>query len=109
MTLKGITRLGMSDVVNSDFYSRIDADLCNSCGDCADDVCQVSAIIEGEEAYRIDRRLCIGCGVCLDRCDRLAIELMRKPEEERVASPEDDDAWLEERGRLRGVDFSSYK
>ncbi len=109
MTLKGINKLGMSDVVNSDFYSQIDADLCESCGDCVDDVCQMGAISEGEEIYRIDRRLCIGCGVCIGRCDRLAIELKHKFETERVASPEDDDAWLEERGRLRGVDFSRYK
>jgi ferredoxin len=109
MTLKGINKLGMSDVVNSDFYSQIDADLCDSCGDCADSVCQVGAISEREEAYRIDRRLCIGCGVCLGRCDRLAIELKCKSGTERVAPPEDDDAWLEERGRLRGVDFNSYK
>ncbi len=72
-------------------------------------MCQVGAISEGEEIYRIDRRLCIGCGVCIGRCDRLAIELKCKSETERVPSPEDDDAWLEERGRLRGVDFSRYK
>ena len=107
--LKGINKLGMSDVINADFYSEIDADLCTSCGDCADGVCQVSAISEGEEAYRVDRRLCIGCGVCIDTCDFVAIELKRKPEAERVAPPANDDAWSEERGRLRGVDFSAYK
>jgi ferredoxin len=107
--LKGITKFGMSDVINSDFYSEIDPDLCTSCGACEENVCHVGAISEGEEAYQIDRSLCIGCGVCLDACTVEAIELKRKPEEERVAPPENEAAWFEERGRLRGVDFSDYK
>ena len=107
--LKGITKLGMSDVINSDFYSEIDADLCTSCGACVEDVCHVDAISEGEEAYLIDRGLCIGCGVCLDSCSVEAIELKRKPEAERLAPPANDGAWFEERGRLRGVDFSDYE
>jgi hypothetical protein len=37
------------------------------------------------------------------------MELMPKPAAERVARLSDDDAWREERGRLRGVDFSAYK
>ena len=107
--LKGINKLGMSNVINADFYSEIDADLCTCCGSCADGVCQVNAISEGDETYRVDRRLCIGCGVCIDTCDFVAIELMRKPEAERVAPVANDDAWIEERGRQRGVDFSAYK
>ena len=69
----------------------------------------MNAISEGDEAYRVDRRLCIGCGVCIDTCDFVAMELMRKPAAERVAPPANGDAWGEERGRLRGVDFSAYK
>lgn len=109
VALKAITRLGMSEVVNSDLYCEIDADLCISCGDCADGVCQVNAIGEGDEAYRVDRRLCVGCGVCIDSCDVGALGLEPKPAEERLAPPADEKAWAEERGRLRGVDFSAYK
>jgi len=69
----------------------------------------VNAIGEGGEAYRVDRRLCIGCGVCIDSCNDMAMQLVRKPAAERVAPPADDDTWREERGRLRGVDFSAYK
>jgi hypothetical protein len=47
--------------------------------------------------------------VCIDHCDFVAMELIRKPAAQRVTPPADNDAWLEERGRLRGVDFSAYK
>jgi Pyruvate/2-oxoacid:ferredoxin oxidoreductase delta subunit len=109
VALKAITKLGLTEVINSDFYCEIDADLCVSCGDCGNGICQVNAIGEGEEAYRVDRRLCIGCGVCIDSCNDMAMQLVRKPAAERVAPPADDDTWREERGRLRGVDFSAYK
>ena len=108
-TLMAITKLGLTEVINSDFYCEIDANLCTSCGDCGNGVCQVSAISAGEETYRVDRRLCIGCGVCIDSCNDMAMQLVRKPAAERVAPPADDDTWREERGRLRGVDFSDYK
>jgi Pyruvate/2-oxoacid:ferredoxin oxidoreductase delta subunit len=109
VALKAITQLGLTDVINSDFYCEIDADLCVSCGDCGNGVCQVNAISEGGEAYRVDRRLCIGCGVCIDHCNDAAMELVPKPAEERVARFADEDAWREEIARLRGVDFSAYK
>jgi hypothetical protein len=109
LMLQAINKLGLTEVVNSDFYCEIDPGLCNSCGDCGNGVCQVNAISEGEAAYCVDRRLCIGCGVCIDSCNVAAMELMPKPAEERVARLADEDAWGEERGRLRGVDFSAYK
>ncbi len=107
--LTGINQLGMSDVVNADFYSEIDGELCTLCGNCMENVCHVNAISEGETTVEVDRKLCIGCGVCLDTCMLEAIELKRKPAAERIASPPNDDAWVEERGRLRGVDYSAYK
>jgi Pyruvate/2-oxoacid:ferredoxin oxidoreductase delta subunit len=109
VSLMAITRLGLTDVVNSDFYCQIDADLCVSCGDCGDGVCPVNAISEGEEAYRIDRRLCIGCGVCISHCNDAAMALAPKPATERVARFADGDAMQEELARQRGVDFGAYK
>lgn len=107
--LKAITQLGLTDVVNADFYCEVDADLCTSCGDCGDGICQVNAISEEGEAYRVDRRLCIGCGVCIDHCNDAAMRLVPKPAAERVARFADEDAIQEELGRLRGVDFSAYR
>jgi Pyruvate/2-oxoacid:ferredoxin oxidoreductase delta subunit len=107
--LKGINKLGIEGVVNSDFYSEIDAENCTRCGLCGDFVCQVDAISEGDDAYQVDRRLCIGCGVCLETCPVEAIALQPKPEAERVPSPKDNDAWMDQRGAQRGVDFGPYK
>lgn len=107
--LKGINKLGMSGVVNADFYSEIVAEECTTCGLCVENVCHVDAIRKGDEAYEIERARCIGCGVCLETCPPAAIHLRHKPEEARVPAPMNDEAWAEERGRLRGVDFSAYK
>jgi len=109
--LRGINDLGIaaSTVVNSYYYAEIDPDECVACGTCADERCQVNAIEEGEEAYRVIREKCIGCGLCVTTCPSEAIRLVRKPPEEVVPPPKDEDAWFEERGRQRGVDFSGYK
>jgi len=107
--LKGINKLGLEGVVNSDYYSEIDADNCNECGLCGGSVCQVNAISEGEDTYLVDKKRCIGCGVCLESCPYEAIALQLKPEAERISSPENDDAWMDHRGEQRGVDFSQYK
>jgi len=109
--LRGINDLGIaaSTVVNSYYYAEIDPDECVACGTCADERCQVNAIEEGEEAYRVIREKCIGCGLCVTTCPSEAIRLVRKPPEELVSPPKDEDAWFEERGRQRGVDFSGYK
>jgi Pyruvate/2-oxoacid:ferredoxin oxidoreductase delta subunit len=107
--LKGINKLGLEDVVNTDHYSQIDAEDCTVCGLCGESVCQVDAISEGDDSFQVDRRLCIGCGVCLESCPVEAITLQPKPESERIASPPDSDAWMDQRGAQRGVDFSTYK
>ena len=36
-------------------------------------------------------------------------ELVRKPEDKIVIPPVDETAWLDERARQRGVDYSAYK
>jgi Fe-S-cluster-containing hydrogenase component 2 len=98
-----------STVVNSHYYAEIDSDACEACGTCADERCQVNAIEEGEEAYRVISEKCIGCGLCLTTCPSEALQLVRKEQEKLVAPPLDEMAWYEERGRQRGVDFSTYK
>jgi Pyruvate/2-oxoacid:ferredoxin oxidoreductase delta subunit len=107
--LKGITKHGLAGVINSDFYSEIDAEECTECGLCAKNVCQVDAISEQEDGHRIDRTRCLGCGNCILLCPTDAIRLVRKPPEEQLPPPADNDAWLAERGRLRGIDYSPFK
>ena len=109
--LRGINRLGIpaSMVVNSHYYAEIDPDLCEACGICAEERCQVNAIEEGDDAYRVIKEKCIGCGLCVSTCPSGALHLIRKPEEELVLPPKDEMAWNEERGQQRGIDFSAYK
>jgi electron transport complex protein RnfB len=109
--LSAINKLGLpaADVVNSHYYAEIDPDKCISCGLCSDERCQVSAIEEGENAHRIIRERCIGCGLCISTCPAEAIRLFHKAQDKLATPPLTEDAWFEERGRKRGVDFSMYK
>jgi Na+-translocating ferredoxin:NAD+ oxidoreductase subunit B len=102
-------KIPAGQVVNSHYYARIDPEVCTACGTCAEERCQVKAIEEGEESYRVIRERCIGCGLCVSTCPSGAMELVRKDEEEIETPPFNEDAWFEERGRRRGVDFSRYK
>lgn len=109
--LRSINELGIPAplVINSSYYAEIDADKCSSCGLCADERCQVGAIEEGDDAYRIIKDRCIGCGLCVSTCPSEAIRLVRKEKDQIVTPSVNEDAWFEERGRMRGVDFSRYK
>jgi len=105
----GAINMGFSDVINSHYYAAIDSTLCDSCGTCADERCQVNAIEERDEVYSITKEKCIGCGLCISTCPSEAIELVRKDHEEIVPALPNEDAWLDERARQRGVDYSQYK
>lgn len=109
--LRGINKMGIpaSMVVNSHYYAEIDPDLCEACGICKEERCQVNAIEEDDNAYRVIRERCIGCGLCVTTCPSGALELFRKQPENLVPPPKDEMAWNEERGQQRGVDFSAYK
>ena len=102
-------KMGLPNVVNSYYYALIDPELCSSCGTCAEERCQVSAIEEGEDAYNIIKDKCIGCGLCISTCPEDAIQLLCKQPEEIVPPVRDEVEWFNERGRQRGVDFSVYR
>ena len=107
--LRSINDLGLQNTINSNFYAEIDEDLCESCGICAEERCQIEAILETDDGYQVDREKCIGCGLCVATCPAEAIQLVRKNEEERVLPPVDENEWFDKRGEERGVDFSQYK
>jgi electron transport complex protein RnfB len=107
--LRSINELGISDAVNSYYYAQIDAAECIACGVCKDERCQVNAIEEGEDAYRVIKERCIGCGLCIATCPSEAIQLVRKKTAEMILPPKDEKDWYQERGRLRGVDFSNFR
>jgi electron transport complex protein RnfB len=108
--LRAINEFGIpaSMVINSHYYAEIDSEVCIGCGVCANERCQVGAI-EEEESCKIIQDRCIGCGLCITTCPVGAIQLVHKNPEQSVSPPFNDDVWLEERGRLRGVDFTAYK
>jgi ferredoxin len=101
--------MGIANVVNSHYYAEIDSYLCDGCGTCADERCQVNAIEEGEESYKIIKEKCIGCGLCVSACHSEAIQLIHKQPEELVYPVKDEEAWFDERARQRGVDYNAYK
>jgi H+/Na+-translocating ferredoxin:NAD+ oxidoreductase subunit B len=109
--LRSINDLGIpaSRVVNAHYYAEIDPDLCQACGTCADERCQVKAVEAGEDAYQVIKERCIGCGLCIDTCPAEAIKLVRKQPEELVPPPKNEMAWFDERARARGVDISPFK
>ena len=109
--LRSINELGIpaADVVNSHYYAAIDTEECISCGVCLDERCQVGAIEEAENTYRIIQQRCIGCGLCISTCPTRAIHLIHKDTDKREIPPITEDAWFEEKGRKRGIDFSRYK
>jgi len=110
--LRSINELGVpaSQAIHSNYYAEIDAGECIDCGICVEERCQVKAISASEDAsYQVIREKCIGCGLCISACPTDAITMVRKPEEELVAPPQDETAWLKERGSRRGVDFSQYE
>jgi len=109
--LGAINRLEVpaEEAVNSHYYARIEPEKCSICGICAEERCQVGAIEAGQEAYRVIPERCIGCGLCVGTCPGEAIRLFRKDPERIIPPPLTEEAWFDERGRNRGVDFSSYR
>ncbi|NPU84484.1 MAG: 4Fe-4S binding protein [Syntrophaceae bacterium] len=109
--LRAVNEFGVpaSRAVNSHHYAEIDGDLCSGCGICADSRCQVGAVVEEGDAYRVVRERCIGCGLCVTACPMEAVRLVHRDPAEIETPPLAEDTWFEERGRRRGVDFSTYR
>lgn len=107
--LRSINELGIADAVNSYYFAVIDPDKCAACGTCKNERCQVNAIEEGENVYQVIKESCIGCGLCVSTCPSEAIRLVRKKPAEMTLPPKDEMGWYQERGRLRGIDFSNFK
>lgn len=70
-------------LIPTNYYCRVDADLCNGCETCVDR-CSMEAIhVTSEAVVRIEPDRCIGCGLCINACADRALTLVSKPEEER--------------------------
>lgn len=102
-------QLDASEIIRSNYYAVIDADLCSGCGICADERCQVGAVRETDEGYRVTETQCIGCGLCVSACPEEAVTLVARAADDQVIPPQDEDEWFDMRARSRGVDFEHLK
>ncbi len=91
--LRGIAEYGsLSSVDRSDFFARVDEDLCTACEDCIDR-CQFNALKMEDDVCTVDLNFCFGCGLCISACPSNALTLEQKNEHELNPPPEDDEAW----------------
>jgi len=72
-------RHGTPMLASSGYVSRVDADLCVGCGDCAD-FCQFGALSVEDGVAAVDAVACMGCGVCVSKCAQGALSLVRAPD-----------------------------
>jgi len=76
-------------LARSNFVAFIDQDSCSACGACANERCQMEAIVEEDGTYMVLGERCIGCGVCILTCPTESISMVRRPEAERDVPPAD--------------------
>jgi len=65
-----------SELSNSNFFARVDEDLCTSCETCIER-CPMDAITVADTA-RVNLDRCIGCGACAVTCEDGAIKTYKK-------------------------------
>lgn len=71
-------RNGVPMLASSGYVSRVDAERCAGCGDCASS-CPFGAISVVNGVARVDTGICMGCGVCVSKCLSEALSLVREP------------------------------
>ena len=72
--------------VQSNYYARVDEELCTGCETCVDR-CQMEAVevVDGISAVLLNR--CIGCGLCVTSCPTEAIQLVKKADDQLYEPP----------------------
>jgi NAD-dependent dihydropyrimidine dehydrogenase PreA subunit len=101
--LRGITQFGIENsVAQANYFAVLDPDLCANCGICLGR-CQVQAISFEGGRTSVDRARCIGCGLCVSGCPQHALILQLKPENEKIAPPQDFADWEHQRLQNRGL------
>jgi len=73
--------------VKSNYFTRVDADLCTGCEICLDR-CQMEAIKVVDDKVAIDLDRCVGCGLCVTTCPTEALSLYKKSPGELYVPPE---------------------
>jgi len=99
--LRGMVEYGSENsIARSDFYARVDAELCTGCEACLER-CAFQAMSMVEGICEVDISACYGCGLCISACETEALSLIQKDPAEREIPPEDDDAWRKKRAAMR--------
>jgi len=88
-------------VASSDFFARVDDDLCTGCELCIDR-CQFNALKMEDGISNVDIDFCYGCGLCVTGCAVEAISLIQKNKENLMAPPLNDEEWRKLRSANRG-------
>jgi NAD-dependent dihydropyrimidine dehydrogenase PreA subunit len=87
--LRGVTTYkGVGAVAPSSFWTVLDEDLCNGCGNC-EPRCPVNAITITDGLPEIEHELCLGCGQCTFVCAPDALSLQKR--EDKILTPPQDD------------------
>lgn len=75
-----------SSLVKSNFFARVDEDLCAGCETCVER-CQMEAIFMEDDRATIDLKRCVGCGLCVTTCPTKALSLRKKASQELYVPP----------------------
>jgi NAD-dependent dihydropyrimidine dehydrogenase PreA subunit len=100
--LRGVTTWkGAGAVAPSSFWSVLDEDLCNGCGNC-EPRCPVDAITMNDGLPEIKHELCLGCGQCTFVCAPDALRLQKR-EDKILVPPMDDQQFFLTYAQGKGV------
>jgi formate hydrogenlyase subunit 6/NADH:ubiquinone oxidoreductase subunit I len=69
-----------ADVVASNYYIQVKAELCTGTGTCVQR-CPMGAVIMDDTVASIDLGRCIGCGLCVPTCPENAMVMVKKAQE----------------------------
>jgi ferredoxin len=104
--LRGVAEFGvLSAVGHSDFQAVSDVEVCAGCGDCAER-CQFGALSLPDGFCVVDVLRCVGCGQCIGVCPSDALQLVRRPEDERLSLPANYDEWMAQRAEKRRISLA---
>ena len=69
-----------AEVVGSNYYAKVDPELCKGCGTCITR-CPIDAVIKKDSVSSINLKRCIGCGLCVPSCPEKAMLMIAKEKE----------------------------
>jgi heterodisulfide reductase subunit A-like polyferredoxin len=101
--------LGVANVIaRSAFVNQVDEEACIACGAC-EESCPFGAlsVVVAVGAAVVDKVRCVGCGVCALACPQGALSLVRRPEQEVLATPVTEEDWMARRAADRGIELDA--